>query len=408
MCTRDRDRCNIPEIISSLQHFMLSCQRHLFQLPEDVHFLNCAYVAPLPRAVEDAGIDGMRKKRNPADIRPEDFFEDSDRVRRLFARLIGADAGSIALVPSVSYGIAAAAHNVAVARGQNIIVMHEQFPSNVYAWRRLAAERGAEMRTVEPDGTRERRAASWNERILDAIDADTAIVAMPNVHWADGTRFDLESIGRRAREVGAALVVDGTQSVGALPFDIGTIQPDVLVCAGYKWMFGPYGSALAYFSESMHEGVPLEENWIARRNSERFSGLVDYEDRYQPGAIRYDVGERSNFILLPMMAAALELVLEWTPEAIQEYCRALTIELAREARDLGYQIEREDGRGAHLFGIRLPQGMAAERLREELDAHGVAVSVRGSAVRISPHVYNDAADVDALQDALAAAAKKPA
>ena len=386
---------------------MLSCRKDLFQLPEDTHFLNCAYVAPLPRAVEDAGIEGMRKKRNPANIRPEDFFEDSDRVRRLFGRLIGGDAGSVALVPSVSYGIAAAARNVPLARGQKIVVLHEQFPSNVYAWRRVAAERGAAIRNVKPDDAADGRASSWNERILDAIDGDTAVVAMPNVHWADGTRIDLESIGRRVRDVGAALVVDGTQSVGALPFDVGTIQPDVLVCAGYKWMFGPYGMALAYFSERMHQGVPLEENWIARRNSEHFSGLVDYEDQYQPGAIRYDVGERSNFILLPMMAAALELVLEWTPEAIQEYCGALTHELIGEARDLGYRIEPESGRGAHLFGIRLPAGMPPERLRETLDANRVAVSVRGSAVRISPHVYNDAADVGALRDALAAAVEKP-
>lgn len=386
---------------------MLNCQKHLFQLPQDVHFLNCAYLAPLPRAVEIAGIEGMRKKRNPADIRPEDFFEDSDRVRRLFARLIGADAGSVALVPSVSYGIATAARNVPVARGQKIVIMHEQFPSNVYAWRRLAAERGAEIRTVQPDDGANGRAASWNERILEAIDAETAVVAVANVHWADGTRFDLEAIGRRAREVGAALVVDGTQSVGALPFDVGTIQPDVLVCAGYKWMFGPYGTALAYFSESVHEGVPLEENWITRRNSERFSSLVDYADQYQPGAIRYDAGERSNFILLPMMAAALELVLEWSPEAIQEYCRGLTHELIREARDMGYRIEAEGGRGAHLFGIRLPADMPPDRLRGTLDAHGVAVSVRGSAVRISPHVYNDAADIEALGDALAAAVQKP-
>lgn len=386
---------------------MLNCQKHLFQLPEDLHFLNCAYVAPLPRAVEIAGIEGMRKKRNPADIRPEDFFEDSDRVRRLFARLIGADAGSVALVPSVSYGIATAARNVPIARGQKIVIMHEQFPSNVYVWRRLAAERGAEIRTVQPHDGPTGRAASWNERILEAIDAETAVVAMPNVHWADGTRFDLEAIGRRAREVGAALVVDGTQSVGALPFDVGTVRPDVLVCAGYKWMFGPYGTALAYFSKSVHDGVPLEENWITRRNSERFSSLVDYEDQYQPGAIRYDAGERSNFILLPMMAAALELVLKWSPEAIQEYCRGLTHELFREARDMGYRIEDEGGRGAHLFGIRLPADIPPERLRETLDAHGVAVSVRGSAVRISPHVYNDAADVEALRDALAAAVQKP-
>lgn len=387
---------------------MLSCQKDRFQLPEDVHYLNCAYLAPLPRTVEQAGIDGIRKKRDPTQIRPGDFFEDSERIRRLFGRLIGSDPHSIAILPSVSYGIATAAKNVEISRGQKIVVAHEQFPSNVYSWRRLATDRGARLDVIRPAEDAEARAASWNERLLDAVDASTAVVALANVHWADGTRFDLEAVGARARDVGAALIVDGTQSVGALPFDVDDIRPDVLVCAGYKWLFGPYSTALAFFSERMQNGVPLEENWIARRNSEHFSRLVDYEDEYQPGAVRFDVGERSNFILLPMLAAALDLVLEWTPKRIQAYCKALTLDLVREARSMGYRIEPESGRGHHLFGIRLPAEIGAERLREELDARRIAVSVRGSALRVAPHVYNNAADVAALYDALSAALKKAA
>ncbi len=387
---------------------MLSCQKDQFFLPEDIHYLNCAYMAPIPRKVERAGIEGLRKKRDPTQIRVEDFFENSDRVRRLFGRLIGADSKSISLIPSVSYGLATAANNVEITRGQKIVLVHEQFPSNVYTWRRLAGRRGAEIITVAPDETADARAASWNERILDAVDPSTAVVALANVHWADGTRFDLQAVSARVRDVGAALIIDGTQSVGALPFDVRTIRPDALVCAGYKWLFGPYSIGMAYFGPSLQNGLPLEENWIARRNSEQFSGLVEYEDHYQPGAVRFDVGERSNFILLPMMATALEMVLSWTPEAIQEYCRDLTDDLVREARELGYRIEQEGGRGYHLFGIRLPSSADADLLRHELDARNVAVSVRGGAIRISPNVYNESGDVGALRDALAAALKKPA
>lgn len=387
---------------------MLACQKERFHLHEDLHYLNCAYMAPLPRTVERAGIEGLRKKRNPAKIGAEDFFKDSDRVRRLFGRVIGADSGSIAIVPSVSYGIAAAAANVEIERGGKIIVAHEQFPSNVYPWRRLAGRRGAEIVTVGPEDAVDARAAVWNQRILEAIGPSTAVVALANVHWADGTRFELEAIGERARDVGAALIVDGTQSVGALPFDVRTIRPTAVVCAGYKWLFGPYSIGMAYFSEPMHDGVPLEDNWITRRHSERFSELVQYEGGYQPGAIRFDVGERSNFILLPMMASALELVLEWTPQAVQDYCRDLTAELVREARSMDYRIEEESGRGHHLFGIRLPPTAEAGVLRGELAARGVSVSVRGNALRISPHAYNDSADVEALRDALAAAVSKPA
>ena len=255
-CLGNRAR---PNRISKNCYTMLPCQKEEFYLPSDFHYLNCAYLSPQARRVEEAGLAGLRKKRNPVEIRPEDFFRDSNRIRSRFARLIHADEQSIAIVGSVSYGIATIARNLRVDAGRKIVLLHEQFPSNVYAWQRLAADRKARIVTVEPD--KRRRARSWNERILEEIDRDTAVVALPNVHWADGTRFDLEAISDRVREVDAALVVDGTQSVGALEFDVQRIRPDALICAGYKWLFGPYSTGLAYIDEKYHAGVPLEENW---------------------------------------------------------------------------------------------------------------------------------------------------
>lgn len=378
----------------------LSCQRHLFSLPADLHYLNCAYMGPLPRATEEAGIQGIRRKAVPTGIAPNDFFEASDRLRALFATLVNAStAERVAILPGVSYGIAVAARNLSLEAGQNVVLTHEQFPGNVYAWTRKAREAAAEVRFVAPpdDGP---RGAGWNERLLDAIDASTGIVAVPHVHWTDGTRFDLVEVGRRCREVGAALVVDGTQSVGALPFDIREIQPDALVCATYKWMLGPYSLGVGYFSERFDDGVPLEETWIGRRRSEDFQRLVDYEDAYQPGAIRYDVAERSNFILVPMALASLGLVLEWSAEAIQTYCADLTRDLIAEAQDMGFAVEDEAWRGAHIFGIRMPDGVDLAGLKSALDRTGVSASLRGSALRISPNVYNDEGDVEALRSVL--------
>ena len=386
---------------------MLSCQKHLFSLPEDVHYLNCAYMAPLSRRVEEAGIMGMQRKRVPSTVTPEMFFEESDTARRLFADLVNAEAHRVALIPAASYGIAIVARNLEVQRGQNLVVLHEQFPSNIYTWRRMAQETGAELRTVgPPEGPR--RGARWNERLLEAIDTDTALVTLANVHWADGTRFDLDAIGARARAVGAAFVVDGTQSVGAMPFDVQQLQPDALICAAYKWLLGPYSTGVAYLGPRFDDGVPLEENWITRRDSEQFANLVQYTDEYQPGAIRYDVGERSNFALNPMLVAGLEHVLEWGAATIQAYCKALTHDLLREAQELGFVIVDEAWRAAHLFGIRVPAHIPMDRLRHALAERNVAASVRGDAIRISPHLYNDAADIDALRDALYACLKSSA
>ncbi len=379
---------------------MLACQKIRFYLPPNLHYLNCAYMAPLSRVVEAAGIRGLRKKRVPSTIRPGDFFAESDTARSLFARLIHADDPQrVALIPAASYGIATVARNTPMHRGQNIVVLHEQFPSNVYTWKRMEQQHGITLRTILPPEALQDRGARWNERILEAIDAQTAMVALPHVHWVDGTQFDLVEIGRRARAVSAAFVVDGTQSVGALPFDVRQIQPDALICAGYKWLLGPYGLGLAYYGPRYDDGIPLEENWICRKDSEHFAGLVAYQDAYQPGAVRYDVGERSNFTLVPMLVAGLRHVLEWGVEDIQAYCRALTGDVLAEAQNHGYHLEDPAWRSAHLFGIRVPAHLPVERLHQALTSRNIAVSVRGSAVRISPHVYNDAADLGALREA---------
>ncbi len=381
---------------------MLSCQKKRFNLPDGHHYLNAAYMSPLLQEVEDAGIEGIRKKRAPHTIAPDDFFATAGAVRTQFAELIHADnPDRIAITAAASYGIATAARNLPVRKGQTIVVLEEQFPSNMYSWRRLSAETGATLRVVAAPEAMPGRGERWNARILEAIDRTTALAALPHVHWADGTIFDLEAVGRRCRDVGAALIVDGTQSIGALPFDTGAVRPDAVVCAGYKWLMGPYSIGLAYYGERFDDGIPLEENWIARRDSEQFGGLVRYRDDYQPGAIRYDVGERSNFILLPMLHAALHRVLAWSPAAIQAYCKVLAGPLVDEARRYGCFVESRPWRASHLFGVRLPDAGAMPALLDLLKARRIYVSVRGSAIRISPHLYNDAADIEALRATLA-------
>jgi selenocysteine lyase/cysteine desulfurase len=357
-------------------------------------------MGPLPRLAEEAGVEAIRRKRVPTRIVPPDSFWETDRLRDQFARLVNAgDASRVAIQPGVSYGVATAARNLPVSRGQNIVLTHEQFPGNVYSWRRLATESGAELRAVDP-GEGEGRGRRWNERLLDAIDSKTAIVAVPNVHWTDGTRFDLEALGARCRDVGAALVVDATQSVGALPFDVAAVQPDALIVATYKWMLGPYTLSLAYFGPRFDDGVPLEETWIARERSHDFQHLVDYQDAYLPGAVRYDMAERSNFFLAPIASASLDLLLDWTPERIQAYCRNLTSDFLVEMAELGYSVEDEAWRGSHLFGLRMPGTVDLALLRDRLALRNVSASLRGSALRLSPNVYNDETDVGVLAEVL--------
>ncbi|MBK5277939.1 MAG: aminotransferase class V-fold PLP-dependent enzyme [Bacteroidia bacterium] len=369
---------------------MLKNQRAKFSLQTGTTYLNCAYMSPGLKSVEKAGIDGVKAKRNPFKISTDDFFSESESLRIAFAELINTkESNRIVIIPSVSYGLANVVNNLRLTSTDSIIVAAEQFPSNYYPWQRLSMQTGAKIKIINPPLIREGRGKRWNELLLEAIDKNTKLVALGNVHWADGTLFNLVEIRKRTKAVGALLVIDGTQSVGALPFDIQKIKPDALICGGYKWLMGPYSIGLAYYGEYFDGGTPIEENWINRLHSENFAELVNYQTDYQAGALRYEVGEHSNFILVPMMLAALKQINQWKPENIQAYCAKITSRPLHLLKESGFWVEDDEYRGQHLFGIRLPQLLKTKIVKEKIQVNKISVSFRGDAIRVAPNVYND-------------------
>ena len=374
----------------------LGDQRELFEIPEEVAYLNCAYMSPQLRSARVVGERAVARKSRPWEITSSDFFEDAEKSRALFARLVGGEPDGVALVPSVSYGIGVAAANVPVREGERILILEDQFPSNVYPWRELAKRTGARLVTVpRPDDH------DWTSVVLELLDESTAVVAVPNCHWTDGSLLDLGRVGESARRVGAALVVDGIQSLGAHPFDVREVRPDFLVASAYKWLLGPYGIGFLYAGERWREGTPIEHNWINRRGSEDFSRLVGYQDAFQPGARRYDVGERSNFALLPMANEALRRILDWGVDNVSETIGELTGLIERKAKDRGIEAIPAERRARHMVGLKLGPAVAGD-LAARLAGENVFVSVRGESVRVSPHLYNTERDVERLFAALAA------
>ena len=372
----------------------LRSQRDLFEIPEDIVYLNCAYMSPQLRRAREAGEKAVSRKSRPWELTPDDFFEEVEEVRALFARLVGGDADGVAIIPSVSYGISVAAANVAVGEGEKIVILEDQFPSNVYAWRNLAEQSGARLITVpRPEDF------DWTRVLLEEIDAETAVVAVPNCHWTDGSLVDLVRVGEGASAAGAALVVDAIQSLGAHPFDVSEVRPDFLVATSYKWLLGPYGIGFMHVGEEYREGNPIEHNWINRRGSQDFSGLVAYQDVFQPGARRYDVGERSNFALLPMAAEALRQLIDWEVQNVSETIGTLTDLIEEKAKKRGIGTIPKRRRARHLIGLMLGPD-APDDLATQLTVHNVFVSVRGESVRVSPHLYNTERDVDLLFDVL--------
>ena len=346
-------------------NLMLRSQRALFNLDREVAYFNGAYMSPQLKSVEEAGIAGLKQKTKPYSITVHDFFEPVKALKASYAQLINAsEPDRIALIPSVSYGIAQVAQNVKTVEGGNIVLMEEQFPSNYYTWENLSNKLKLSIRIAKAPGHFP-RGKDWNEEVINQIDRKTVLVAMPHVHWADGTLYDLERISKKAKSVNALLIIDGTQSVGALPFDVQKIKPDALICASYKWLMGPYSSGFAYFGDYFDSGQPIEHNWINRANSEDFRNLVNYQRNYKPFASRYGVGEQSNFIMVPMLRAAIKQLLEWQPENIQAYCKQLLAKPIQYLSEKGVLIEPSTQRAHHLVGLRLPANIELEKLKSK-------------------------------------------
>jgi selenocysteine lyase/cysteine desulfurase len=356
--------------------------------------LNCAYMGPLSHDIVNAGTSGLVRKMNPWTIGPDDFFDGVERVRNLFGRIINADANGVAVIPAASYGISIAANNVPLDPGGKVLVLEAEFPSNFYAWREKAAREDGTVVTVPrpADG-------NWTDAVLDAIDDATNVVAVAHCHWTDGTLCDLVRVGERAREVGAALVVDATQSIGAMPFDVAEIRPDFVITSVYKWLLAPYGAAVMWCAPEHRDGEPIEYSWITREQAEDFPTLVDYRTGYREGARRYDVGQTSNFSMIPAIEAALDQTLTWSVDAIASYTEALTDRIASSAAEVGLSVAPPEHRSNHLIGVRLG-GADPLKVQKVLAQANVHVSVRGDSIRVAPHVYNDEGDVDRLFEAL--------
>jgi selenocysteine lyase/cysteine desulfurase len=394
----------LPNKSTNKKCMNLTCQKDKFSLPENEIYLNCATMGPIMKSTEMAGIEAVKQKSQPKFFTQERFFESNEKLKASVGLLINASADRVALLPSVSYGMAIVAKNLATKKGlkpgQHILLVQDEFPSDVYAWDEICAQKSLRIRTISPPESMDDRGKVWNQRLIAAINTETCLVAISPVHWADGTKFDLKAIALACKLNDALFVIDGTQSVGALPIDIQEIKPDALVCAGYKWLLGPYSCGFAYFGPFFDNGSPLEQNWINRVGSDDFKSLINYQSNYRSGAWRYNMGEQSNFILNPMLSDSIDNLMSLGIENIQEYCKNLVTEPINKLRNIGYWVENEAFRSNHLFGIRPPEGTDIIKIQKRLIESNISVSFRGTSIRISPNVYNNEQDLAALVETL--------
>ena len=365
--------------------------RGLFEFGGDVAWLNSAYLGARAKPVAEAVVAAV--SRPLSEVTPADFFSPGDRIRSLLASLVGGDTEGVALVPSASYGVATAASALGVGGGDRVLMLAEQFPAMVYPW----TERGARPFFVKRPSDDD-----WTRALLERLDETISVVSVPACHWTDGTLVDLEKVGEAARSVGASLVVDISQSLGMARFDVERVCPDFVVSVGYKWLLGPPGMSYLWASPENRGGRPLDANWMARAGSEDFSRVNEYRWELASGARRYDGGQSWNLWMTEAARRALEIVSGVGPDRLQSHSRSLTEYLAKESVSLGLNAPRSEFRSSHLVGLRLPEGADPRSLVAELAARSVYVSVRGSSLRVSAHMWNSRADIDRLLEGLAA------
>jgi len=375
--------------------------RDLFDIPRDVAYLNAASCGPLPNATVAAGRAAMANKAQPWRLGADFISEQNERARAAAAKLINARADDVSLIPSVGYGIATVAKSLDVPRGSRALVLEDDHTSPVLEWEARAESQGFLVDTVaRPPGL------DWTAAVLAAMQrpgaAPLSVVSISSIHWTDGAVLDLDAIAAATRRHGAAFIVDATQSVGVIPIDVASLDPDALIFPTYKWLLGPYARAFLYLAKRRQSGIPLEQTQHGRRGVRADNDVYFADLGYADTARRFDMGQRDHFVSMPMTSTSLDLINELGPATIMRTLKPLVDRLADGLAGLPISLTPARYRTPHILGVGFPNGRPAD-LVQRLARQGVFAAMRLGKLRLSPHIYNDAADIDRAVDALRSA-----
>lgn len=378
---------------------MLASQRDLFEIPRDICYLNSASYSPLPLKTLQAGRDAVGRKGKPWTLDAGFAARQHDRARIAAARLINADPADVALIPSISYGVATAAKLLTILRGSRVLVLENDHSSPVLEWQTRADAQGFSVETIgRPDD------GDWTSAVLACIERPGAppvsLASISSVHWSDGGLIDLEAAAAALRLQGASFLIDATQGAGVLPLDVRQLDPDFVIFPTYKWLLGPYGRAFLYVAKRHQSGVPLEQTAAGRRNIRAENPVYFTDINYVGDASRFDMGELDHFVSLEMAAIGMEMIAEWGAAAIAQRLAMLTDRIAEGVHDLGVDVPARRVRAPHILSLAF-KGKTPKTLTDALAAEGIYVAPRLDRMRVSPHVFNDEADADRLVVALA-------
>ena len=366
---------------------------------EDVAFLNAAGQSPLPRVSIRAVHAALEWKKYPHKLPDSAYFELPDRVRALIARLIGGQPEEVALATGASGGLAAVAAGVDWKPEDEVLVARGEFPAHMATWMPLAAAHPLRVEVVASRG----RFLTADD-FLAHIGPRTRLVSTSLVRFDDGARIDAARLAEACHAVGAHLLLDVSQCVGALPLDVRSLGADFVVAAGYKWLLSPYGTGFLWARSELIEQMRVGPfYWMALEGAAEFHTLWMREWKLARGARRWDSPETASFFNLAAMEASLEFLLRAGVETIWEHNRRLIgemIERLPHDRCVLASPREEAARGPYAcVAARSSEKTAA--LYERLRAANVIVSLREGALRVAPHLYNTERDIDRLLSVLA-------
>ncbi len=339
-------------------------------------YLNSATFGQLPRRATEAVAEHFAHRDELACSDFLSWFDDLDGVRESAARLIGSQAEDIAFIPSASAGLALLLGGLDWRPGDRIVTFEDEFPNNLYAPGALA-KAGVELTEC-----------AWDQ-IQDAIDERTRLVVVSSANYNTGFVPPLAVLSELCRKQGALFCVDGTQSVGALRFDVGSMRPDVLIVHGYKWLLSPNGAGFMYVAPELRERLhPTVVGWRSHHNWRSVDNLHHGSPVFSHTAEKYEGGAVST-PLLYAMGASLSLILEIGPETIEQRVLDLAAQVRQTMRDLGGAVPKYQS--AIVTG-RFPDADPS-KLATALKEKRVLVAARKGQLRVSPHFYNNEADI---------------
>jgi cysteine desulfurase / selenocysteine lyase len=349
-------------------------------------YLNTATYGQLPRAASAAVLEHLARRDANACTDFLDWFEDLNEVRQQVGRLIGAQADDIAFVPNASHALALVMNGIDWKDGDEVITLKHEFPNQLYAPHARKETRGV--------------VCKWDE--LEAhVSERTRLVVLSTVNYETGFRPDLAELIPKLRERGVLVYLDGTQSIGALRFDCGQLQPDFLGVDAYKWMICPNGAAFLYVSPAARRWLaPNVLGWRSDRDWRSVEVLHHGRPRFAESAERYE-GGMLPFPSLYAMRASAKLIEGIGNDRIERRVLSLADTIRNEICRLGGESIRMPKAAwpSQILLMRWPN-VDSSALAKQLEAEKIHVSTRRGYIRISPHFYNNEADVDALIGAL--------